>query len=168
VTTPRAAALLAIAIATAPPASALELRIAAGAGLADIEHLHEAGPVIEAAIERPVGHGAWRASAAWIGAQEVRTSGTRSQRGTIGDYWIAGAQGIYQHPIGRATIEAGAGIAWRTEARNVDYLLPNRANFDLTLGLRIGRTTLELRHLSNAWTRDSNRGQNWLQVGLAF
>jgi hypothetical protein len=149
-------------------AIAAKLRLAGGAGLADLEHLHEAGPVIEAAIEHPVGHGAWRTTLAWIGAQEVRTSGTRSQRGTIGDYWMAGAQGIYRQPVGRATLEAGAGIAWRTEARNVDYLLPNRANFDLTLGLRIGRTTLELRHLSNAWTRDSNRGQNWLQVGLAF
>jgi hypothetical protein len=160
-----AAALL--CIATAGVAHATELRIAGGLGLADVEHLHQAGPVLEAAIDRPAGHGAWRASIAWIGEQEVRTSHP-SQRGTIGDFWTAGAQGIYQYQVGQTTLEAGAGIAWRTEARHVDYLLPNRANFDLTLGLRIGRTTLELRHLSNAWTRDSNRGQNWLQVGMTF
>lgn len=162
-----AIALVLVITATAASAADLEPRIAGGLGLADVEHLHQAGPTIEAAIDYPAGHGAWRASIAWIGEQEVRTSHP-SQRGTIGDFWTAGAQGIYQHQVGRATLEAGAGIAWRTEARNVDYLLPNRANFDLTLGLRIGRTTLELRHLSNAWTRDSNRGQNWLQVGLAF
>lgn len=157
-----------IAIAALQIAGAAELRVAGGAALADVRHLTEAGPALEVGIDHQVDHGAWRATVAWIGEQDVTTSGAIHQRGTIGDYWLAGAQGVYQYQVGQTTLEAGAGIAWRTEARHVDYLLPNRANFDLTLGLRIGRTTLELRHLSNAWTRDSNRGQNWLQVGMTF
>jgi hypothetical protein len=162
-----AALALALALA-APGAHALEAGVGAGAALGNVTYLASAGPAAELRLETTGTEGRIRLGLAYLGAVRQDTGEPYTADIEIDPIWNASLQAVYRIPVRQAVVEAGAGLGVRSNAANADYLLPSRINASLTAGIRVGRWYLEARHLSNAWTRDSNRGANWVVAGVAF
>ena len=158
--------LIVALVLAAGPVAAAELRVGAGVALADFDSIERVAPAAELGVDLGDDRGAWRLAVAYLGEQDAVDY--LGNYGTIGAQWIGGAQAVYFVPFDTWRVEVGAGAAVRSNADHADYLLPSTLNVNLTAGVRAGRWFVELRHLSNGWTRDSNRGQNWLTVGAAF
>jgi hypothetical protein len=63
----------------------------------------------------------------------------------------------------------GLGLMVRNDEESAEYLLPSSINFALSGGLDIGDNwRLEVKHFSNAGTKDTNRGQNLFLFGYRF
>lgn len=106
-----------------------------------------------------------------IGISHLASQSWTDRQGTTGEvneYWLVSGHYRVQADVGDFVLEFSPGLSLRSRGHNVGYLLPSTVNASLTFGLSRGPFVLEWRHHSNANTRDTNIGQDWLQIGYRF
>lgn len=108
----------------------------------------------------------WRIRLAHISGQDVHDD--RGGEGRVSDFTLLSVDYLVAKDVGPFILEFSPGLSLRSRGHNVDYALPSTVNVSLTLGMSKGPFVLEWRHHSNANTRDTNIGQDWLQVGYRF
>lgn len=117
--------------------------------------------VVETGINTEDHH--WEVAAGYIGPQYSGTPYEISRYVYGSVQYLAGINFEGLRPY------LGLGVMYRSEADRVEALLPSALNFSLSAGVDIHRHwRIQVRHFSNAGTREPNRGQNLLLLGYRF
>lgn len=98
------------------------------------------------------------------------TVGHVAKQDEVGAYGYASAQRVVEFELGNTGLTpfVGGGLMVRTNAANINDLLPQVWNASLSAGVAYGRVSVQYRHFSNLGLKSNDRGQNLVLLGLRF